>query len=180
MKFSTTLALTALLGSTDARKCEQYHPWLYGTHSNRLEDDKRELYNYKGGYGNSASNMKFDKEGNWCISVKAHVTNIESEMGFWNGHTNTNWHMNPANIDHDVKDGLFDFSFFYNVKSKEYDVYLNETDLWYHGKKDMGDSHAQFYTHLFSKGEYVEMVAPPHYSMEEVQHLSDKEYAESY
>jgi len=99
--------------------------------------------------------MKFDKDGLFCVNLKSHLTNKGTELGFWNGRTGANFHTNPAKWEHDAIDGIFDFSLFYDKNKQEYEIWLNETDLWYHGKKDFGDANAYWYTHTFSAGEYV-------------------------
>lgn len=37
-------------------------------------------------------------------------------------------------------------------------MWLNENDLWYQGKQDFGDKNAYWYTHLYSEGEYAQVI----------------------
>lgn len=163
MKFSSTLALTAALGMAEARKCHQNHDFFYH-HDDALKDNGHilsESKNMGGGFGNSAMHMTFDEHGEFCTEVKVHMTDVESDIGFYNGRTGAGWSMWPAKYEKDATNGIFDFTFFYNVKTHKYEVFLNETDLWYHGVKDFGDKNAQIYAHLKVAGEYVEV---PHHN----------------
>ena len=155
MKYTSSLALTALFASADARRCNQFHPTDMAIGTLEFRNDKTEVFTKVNGSGNSSNHMKFDKDGLFCVNLKAHLTNKGSELGFWNSQTGANFHTDPAKWEKDAIDGIFDFSLFYDKNKHEYEIWLNETDLWYHGKKDFGDANAYWYVHTFSVGEYV-------------------------
>ena len=75
MKYTSSLALTALFASADARRCNQFHPADAAQGTLEFRNDKSEVFTTQNGYGNSTNHMKFDKDGLFCVNLKSHITN---------------------------------------------------------------------------------------------------------